>query len=719
MYCKIPIYEADFPEAVYDEAYARKTGTSMATPHITGIAALILQANPDWTPFDVKVALSNTAKVLDTNKYDVFAQGAGRVDAYAAAHPTALAYAIDEAVLDGTGAIVENLKGTVTFGPQPIKDGAISVTKQILVKDIKGSGEDYTVTVNTTKTYGDAKVTVDTPTFTLNGEQYINVTLTASQADAPAGSEILGYININGGGTEISLPFAADLSGVTPVEIKNYKITETDLSFNGDGVKDTAVLSFTLTGPVSPYYIELWDIMNPDGGAYGDGYIGYLSASSGTLAAGSYTLNINGNYRNWSNPSVVAKIPDGLYTIDFTAGSATGVVGDYVGPVVVKTTKPVIAGTVSEGIVTGQVTDKYIDYNAELAKYGLDYDLNEKLKASYVATINGVAGSPVPFNLAQNGSFSFLIPVGAESVTVIINDAAGNKGEQAFENDIKYEPVVTLSVDPTTLDLTSGETAQLTVTETSTPVVGDPTVTDVSGVATYVVADESVATVENGLVTAVGEGTTTITITHGENVVTVDVTVVDPVVIEPGVKLVANLTEVDLELGKEVQLTIKEVTTRADGSTSEKDVTKSAKYTVADKKIVSVKNGLVKANKVGTTTITVKNGKNELTINVTVSDAGTTEPEPGDNEPKVSLVVDQSELSLKVKETAQLVVKEVTTAADGSTTEKDVTKQASYSGNGSVINVKSGLVTAKKAGTQTITIQYGENKATVEVVVTK
>ena len=50
------------------ESYDRYTGTSMATPHIAAIAALIRQANPAWTPFDVKVALSNTAKVLDKKR---------------------------------------------------------------------------------------------------------------------------------------------------------------------------------------------------------------------------------------------------------------------------------------------------------------------------------------------------------------------------------------------------------------------------------------------------------------------------------------------------------------------------------------------------------------------------------------------------------------------------------------------------------------------------
>ena len=58
----IPMYKADFPDATYEEAFTRKTGTSMATPHIAGIAALVKQANPDWNAFDVKVALIQQCK---------------------------------------------------------------------------------------------------------------------------------------------------------------------------------------------------------------------------------------------------------------------------------------------------------------------------------------------------------------------------------------------------------------------------------------------------------------------------------------------------------------------------------------------------------------------------------------------------------------------------------------------------------------------------------
>ncbi|MCT1785327.1 S8 family serine peptidase, partial [Lysinibacillus capsici] len=615
----IPMYKKDFPNADYAEAYDRKTGTSMATPHITGIVALLKQANPDWNAFDIKVALSNTAKVLDKTKYDVFSQGAGRVNAYAAAHPEILAYALDSAILDGTGAVSENLKGTVTFGPQSLKDQNISVTKQVLVKDIKGNGGNYNVSIDVTKSFGDATVTVDQPTFNLVGEQVLNLTLTASQATAPNGSEILGYIHISGGATEISLPFAADFGSEAVTEIKDLKITETDLSFNGDGVKDSAVLSFTLTGDVTTNYIELWDIMNPQGGEYGDGYIGYLHAGT-ALGKGSYTLNIAGQYKPWGTEPATA-IPDGLYTIDFTGLAASGVVSDYVGPIIVKTTKPEITGSVAEGVATGKVTDKYIDYNEELYLYGLNYNLNDKLKASYIATVNGEIQAPVPFELNQDGSFTFPVTTETNAVSVKIEDAAGNVGEALiFEKDV-VEPKVTLSVNPTELDLTAGESAQLTVTETSTPPEGEATEEDVTSKATYVVGDENVATIANGLVTAVGEGTTTITISYGDHEVTVNVTVKAPVVETPIVTLEIDQAQVETRIGKEVMVKITEVTT-FEGRTTEKDVTTLATYEVANDKIATVKAGAVKGKGQGTTTITATYGDHTLTFDVLVEKPG-------------------------------------------------------------------------------------------------
>ncbi|HEX9983107.1 MAG TPA: S8 family serine peptidase [Thermoanaerobaculia bacterium] len=64
------------------------SGTSMATPHVTGLAALLLQLHPNWTPAEVKSALMTTARGLGA---DVMAQGAGVVDGALAATTTLVA----------------------------------------------------------------------------------------------------------------------------------------------------------------------------------------------------------------------------------------------------------------------------------------------------------------------------------------------------------------------------------------------------------------------------------------------------------------------------------------------------------------------------------------------------------------------------------------------------------------------------------------------------
>ncbi|TVU37176.1 hypothetical protein EJB05_10477, partial [Eragrostis curvula] len=75
------------------------SGTSMSTPHVSGVAALIKSAHPDWSPAAIKSAIMTTSDAVDRNggggpildeqrrKADAYATGAGHVNPVKATDP--------------------------------------------------------------------------------------------------------------------------------------------------------------------------------------------------------------------------------------------------------------------------------------------------------------------------------------------------------------------------------------------------------------------------------------------------------------------------------------------------------------------------------------------------------------------------------------------------------------------------------------------------------
>ena len=66
------------PSCVVDDEYIRLGGTSMAAPVVSGVAALLFQQHPDWTPEQVKATLVETARDVSGGVDEVNAAAATR-----------------------------------------------------------------------------------------------------------------------------------------------------------------------------------------------------------------------------------------------------------------------------------------------------------------------------------------------------------------------------------------------------------------------------------------------------------------------------------------------------------------------------------------------------------------------------------------------------------------------------------------------------------------
>lgn len=82
-------------QSTVPKGYLGLNGTSMASPHVAGAAALVLEKHPDWSPEQVKAALMNSTKQLSNEQGSLYLpheQGAGRLQVDKALEAKSLVY---------------------------------------------------------------------------------------------------------------------------------------------------------------------------------------------------------------------------------------------------------------------------------------------------------------------------------------------------------------------------------------------------------------------------------------------------------------------------------------------------------------------------------------------------------------------------------------------------------------------------------------------------
>jgi subtilisin family serine protease len=208
------------------------SGTSMSSPHMAGIGALIRAAHPTWLPSEIKSALMTSATDTVSSADDPFAQGAGFVNPNAASDPGLVypttpneyrSYLISLGVqfappFDTLPPIAASNLNQASIGIGKLA-GIETVTRRI--KNVGGSTADYTATVAVpgfTAEVLQGNVVDNTVTIDAGAEATFQVRFT--RTTAPLGEWAIGSLSWTDGTHVVRSPIALEPVAVSaPAEI--------------------------------------------------------------------------------------------------------------------------------------------------------------------------------------------------------------------------------------------------------------------------------------------------------------------------------------------------------------------------------------------------------------------------------------------------------------------------------------------------------------------
>ncbi|MFD7813589.1 S8 family serine peptidase [Streptomyces sp. NPDC059785] len=242
----VDITAAAAPGSVIDQevgqnpaGYLTISGTSMATPHVAGAAAILKQQHPDWKYAELKGALTGSAK---GGAYTPFEQGSGRIQ-------------VDKAI---TQSVIAD-PVSVSFGTQqwPHTDDT-PATRQVTYRNLGTTDVTLDLTVAGTNPKGQAApagfFTLGAKTVTVPAGGKASVDLTAdTRLGGTTDGAYSAYVTATGGGQSVRTAAAVQR------EVESYTLTLKHIDRDGKPAVNYGTDLAGLTGLAADAYYMPYD----------------------------------------------------------------------------------------------------------------------------------------------------------------------------------------------------------------------------------------------------------------------------------------------------------------------------------------------------------------------------------------------------------------------------------------------------------------------------
>lgn len=235
-------FTPDAANSVAGENFAYISGTSMAAPHVAGVAALLRQAHPDWSPAAIKSALMTTARQnvrqqdgsTPANPFDF---GSGHIEPNSANDP-GLIYDVSDDEYDafacGTASPAvdparcdELAAGGLSFEAEDLNQPSITLSRlansqtvRRRVTSVSDEAETYVASVTAPP---EIVVDLTPPNLTIGPGQSADFDLTFTYASGPLDLWRFGSLTWSSSNHEVRSVLAVRPVSVTaPAEVSSY-----------------------------------------------------------------------------------------------------------------------------------------------------------------------------------------------------------------------------------------------------------------------------------------------------------------------------------------------------------------------------------------------------------------------------------------------------------------------------------------------------------------